>query len=345
MKQNKIFLGSLLIFVLFWMTYLFKPFILNITIASLLAVAMSSLNISFFKVFNNHFVSSFITTLLLFILFFVPILYTAINLIKVGTNFDLSIVSKTINYFYNLDLNLPKSIEFLEPKIKELIHDINVSELSKNILAKIATFGKQSAAFFTDMFLIIIFFFFANLYGKNMIIYVRDVLPMKNEEIENILTEVANVMSVVFYSIILNSILQGFLFAIISIIYGYDGILFGILYGFSSLIPVIGGALMWLPVSAYEFSNGHTSSAIIIALYSIIMISVIADTFIKPLIIKYINKTLVKIPTQINELVLFFAMIAGLTSFGFWGMILGPAIVTLFISVLKIFKALKENRT
>ena len=38
-------------------------------------------------------------------------------------------------------------------------------------------------------------------------------------------------------------------------------------------------------------------------------------------------------------MVIFFSMIAGLTTFGFWGMILGPAITAFFLAILKLFEA------
>jgi predicted PurR-regulated permease PerM len=46
-----------------------------------------------------------------------------------------------------------------------------------------------------------------------------------------------------------------------------------------------------------------------------------------------------------NELVIFFSIIAGLSSFGFWGMILGPAITAFFLTILKLFeeKSLEVN--
>ena len=166
---------------------------------------------------------------------------------------------------------------------------------------------------------------------------------MKESESGFILSEMANVMSVVLYSIIINAILQGLLFAFITIIYGYNGFLTGILFAFMSLIPVVGGVLAWAPISLYELANGNATGAIVIALYTIIVISVIADTFLKPLVIKFINDKLVKIPTKINELLIFFAMIAGITTFGFWGLILGPAIVTFFLSTIKLYVLLKER--
>jgi predicted PurR-regulated permease PerM len=119
---------------------------------------------------------------------------------------------------------------------------------------------------------------------------------------------------------------------------GYNGLLFGIMYGFASLIPIVGGALMWVPFMLFEFYRGHTGGAIFIALYSVIVISVFADTFVKPLIIKQINLRIVKSEAKMNELLIFFAIIAGLSTFGFWGMILGPAITAFFMSLIRLIE-------
>lgn len=96
---------------------------------------------------------------------------------------------------------------------------------------------------------------------------------------------------------------------------------------------------MWLPFTLFELSLGDSENAIFIALYTIIVISVIADTFIKPMIIKVINQKLIKPQEKINELIIFFSIIAGLATFGFWGMIIGPAITVLFLTLLRITEA------
>ena len=191
------------------------------------------------------------------------------------------------------------------------------------------------------MFLILVFYFFVNLYSKELVKFIKDILPFDRHS--SFFVEISNVMSVVFYSTLITAILEGALFATIVMAYGYDGLLFGILYGFASLIPVVGGVLMWLPLSMYEYANGNTTTAIVIALYSIIMISIIADTFIKPMIIKYVHTNMIKNQTKINEIVVFFSIIAGLTTYGFWGMILGPAITTFFISLVRIYQVLLDE--
>ncbi|MDX1295066.1 MAG: AI-2E family transporter, partial [Sulfurimonadaceae bacterium] len=68
------------------------------------------------------------------------------------------------------------------------------------------------------------------------------------------------------------------------------------------------------------------------------VISIIADTFVKPWIIKQINLRVIKAEAKMNELLIFFAIIAGLATFGFWGMILGPAITAFFLSLLKLIE-------
>ena len=109
------------------------------------------------------------------------------------------------------------------------------------------------------------------------------------------------------------------------------------LYGFASLIPIVGGGLIWVPMSLYAWSEMSTNSAIVIALYSIIVISIVADTFIKPIIIKIIKEDLLHNSTNINEFVIFFSIFAGMGSYGFWGMILGPAITTFLFATTKIY--------
>ena len=144
-------------------------------------------------------------------------------------------------------------------------------------------------------------------------------------------------MSVVFYSTILTALLEGMLFGFIVSFFGLDFFFFAVMYAFASLIPVIGGIIMWGPVSLYLYSQGNIHGAIIVALYSIIVISIIADTFIKPLIIVGVKKFF-ETEIEINSLLIFFAIVAGLSSFGLWGIIIGPAITTMFISVLKFYE-------
>ncbi|HEH3834942.1 TPA: AI-2E family transporter [Campylobacter jejuni] len=344
MQNGKFFLISFILVILFLLLYLFKGFLLVIIIASLMAVATSNINAKFLNLTKGHkFLASILTTACMVLLFFAPFVYAMIELAKALKNFDINLVTQTLDYVKNYQFTLPESFNFLEPKIKEFVASIDLNSISKQILSYASSFTKSGAKFLIDMVLICVFYFFANLYGTELVIYLKSIIPIDKKELDDVLSEVGNVMAVVLYSMVIVAIFQGALFGLITIFYGYDGILMGVIFAVSSLIPAIGGALIYVPVSLYEFASNNLNSALVIFIYSIIVISFIADTLIKPLIIKWINKKLVKTPTKINELLIFLAMIAGISTFGFWGIILGPAILTFFVSTLRMYVILKDK--
>jgi len=160
---------------------------------------------------------------------------------------------------------------------------------------------------------------------------------MRDEDGNKILTEISSTMEIVFYSILVTAIFEGILFGIMVSFFGFNGLLLGIIYGFVSLIPVIGGAILWIPISLFAWSTKDANTALFITLYSVIVISIIADTFIKPMIIKYIKDNVLKSSVKINEMLIFFSILAGMSSYGFWGMILGPAITSFLIAISKVY--------
>ncbi len=343
MNEHRFFLTAIFLVVLVSLLKLYQPFLMIIAIASLLAMATYTINFKLYKLTKNRHIAAILSTSLLSLLLFGPLIYSLTSIGAIVNNFDFAMIEKVQHYLKTLDYQLPAPFAFMQSSLDEFISSLNIAQMSSTALSYLGSLGKNSAGFLKDMLLIVVFFFFALLNGKDLIDYIKSVMPLGAQEVNMVFAEVTSVMSVVLYSILFSAIFQGMLFSFIGMYFGYDGLLLGIFYGFASLIPVIGGALMWIPLCALEIAHGNTTSAIIIALYSIVMISIVADTFIKPLIIKYINDKMVKTPTMVNELLIFFAIFAGLTTFGFWGMILGPAITTLFISLLKLYKLLKEK--
>ncbi len=323
------------------MWYLYRPFLMPMFIAALLALATNSLNTYVKRYVKYNILTAIVMSLGLGLLFFAPLVYAINASTQIVNNFDSAVVDKIVGLKHSLHLS--DSLGALKPHIKAFLDSLNSQEITANIVKFASTTLKKSAGFFKDMVLILIFFFFANLYARELTRFLKDILPF--DENSPFFQEISGVMSVVFYSTLLTALLEGALFAIIVMFYGYDGLLFGILYGFSSLIPVIGGLVMWLPLALYEYASGHASAAIVITVYSIVVISFIADTIIKPVIIKYVREKMTNEHMQINEIVIFFAIIAGLSTYGFWGMIIGPAITTFFISLAKIYqKFLHEEK-
>ena len=338
--KSQYFIGLLFATSLYWMYLLYAPFLLAMTIAALLAISTSNIQNLFLKYLKNRFYASMASAFLLAVLFFVPLGYFLMTLSVELNNLDPQILVNIKQYILAKVENPPDYLAFAKPYIMENIEKLDIASFGERALSYTGTVGAFSVGFLKNSFLIIIFYFFVLYNGDHIFTFLRRVVQMSVEESSILIKELSSVMGVVFYSIIVNAMLQGILFGLAISYIGYNGVLFGVMYGFASLIPVIGGAVMWLPFMLFEFSLGNESNGIFIALYSIVMISIIADTFIKPFIIKEINKRLLKEDdARVDELVIFFAIIAGLATFGFWGMILGPAITALFLTLLKLFEA------
>lgn len=325
---------------LYWMYLLYTPFLLGMIIAALLAISTANIQNFFEKVLKSKFLAALSSSFLLAVLFFVPLGYFLVMLTVKLNSVDPIVFTNIETLIKDFLVSPPEYLLFLKPYMDNLMKDISVDSIAAYALTFTGDIGSLSAGYLKNSFLVIVFYFFAQYNGGFVVDLLKRIVQMSVDETTLLAKELSSVMSVVFYSIIVNAMFQGLLFGVAISFMGNNGLLFGIMYGFASLIPVVGGALMWLPFMLYEFSIGNSSNALFIALYSVLVISVIADTFIKPLIIKEINLRLLKEDdAKMNELIIFFAIIAGLTTFGFWGMILGPAITAFFLTILKLFEA------
>jgi len=334
------FVAILFVTALYWMYLLYSSFLMVMTIAALLAISTSNIQNYFEDKLRSNLLSAMLSSFLLALLFFAPLGYFLATLSVELHTLDKKVlvdIQKSISVFLT---NPPEYFIFLKPYATDIIKEIDINTLTSLALSMAGKIGSFSAGFLKNAFLVIVFYFFAQYNASHIVAFLKRVVQMSVEETTLLSKELSSVMSVVFYSILVTAIFEGILFGIAISFMGYNGLLFGIMYGFASLIPVVGGTLMWLPFTLYELSQGHQGSAIFIATYSIVVISVIADTFVKPLIIKEINARLLKDDeSSMNELLIFFAIIAGLSAFGFWGMILGPAITAFFFTILKLFEA------
>lgn len=337
------FLIAIAIVMIFFMVELFDPFLKSIFVSVLLAIATSSLSLFLEKKFKSRILASGLMTIGLTALFFIPVLYCIFSFANFFNQVDQQLLIQNLS---DMKVFVQKSVEdvaIIKNVLNDITSKIDIGKTVQDILSVGAYLGKNSAKFMIDMVMILVFFFFFTLYSTSISTFIKELLPIKKEDSNILINESSSVMTVVLYSILITAIFEGLLFGVFLTFFGYDGLLFGVLYGFASLIPVIGGVIMWLPIVIYEGATNSLSSAIIIAVYSIVVISIIADTFIKPMIIKYINQKVVKTPTNINELLIFFSIVAGLSSFGFWGMIIGPAMVTFFISIMQLLKKYSDD--
>ena len=311
----------------------YKPFLLSLVVAMLLTMGTFNLTKKLVLYTNSAHISATISTTLLMLLLFAPILYLATIGVGYVSQFDSAGIHETIHFVQAQVEEIP----FLKDLSMKYLSDAQITAYIEEATKYLTLAGGAGLGFMKNMFFVVVFYFFINYYGSRFFDIILALLPVSPSKGAHMMQEVSATMEVVFYSIIVTAIFEGFLFGIIMSAFGFNGLLFGVIYGFASLIPVIGGIIVWAPVSLYVWTKVDAQTALIIAGYSIVMISVIADTFIKPMIIKVIKEDFLKSTIKINSIVIFFSILAGMSTYGFWGMIVGPAITSFLIAITKVY--------
>ena len=312
---------------------IYKPFLLSMVVAMLLTMATYNLTKKITKKFGSRSISSVIMTLLMVLIIFVPIVYIATIGIEYVRHFDRQMIKSMI---HTVDAFI-KSVPYVGSEFGNYFSEEKILSSIQSSVVYLTSLGSAGLDFIKNMLLVILFYFFINLYGDRLFELIRKLMPISRIKSTKMIHEVSSMMEVVFYSVIATAILEGVLFGVFIGYFGFDGVLFGFLYGFASLIPIVGGALVWMPTAFYAWSQMDERSAWIIAIYSVVVISIVADTFVKPVIIKVIKEDLLKSTIEINEIVIFFSILAGIGSYGIWGMILGPAITSFLIAMTKVY--------
>ena len=155
------------------------------------------------------------------------------------------------------------------------------------------------------------------------------IIPLKDENIKLLAAETKTTIKANAIGIPLLSIIQGATATLGYLIFGVkDVALWGFLTGLFSFFPIVGSALIWLPLCIYMYASGNTNMAIGLTFYSVIVTSNI-DYFARITIMKKLG--------DVHPVITMLGIIVGLNLFGFIGLIFGPVIVNYIVVLFHIY--------
>ncbi|HKO04571.1 MAG TPA: AI-2E family transporter [Candidatus Acidoferrales bacterium] len=172
-----------------------------------------------------------------------------------------------------------------------------------------------------------LFFLFRD--GPALVARTRNVLPFDDAQRDVILGQTRDlIFASVTASLIIGGI-QGVLGALAFALVGLPSPIFwGALMGLLSLLPVIGGWLVWGPAVLWLAVNGEYGRAVVL----VCICAGVAGTlehFVRPLLLSG--------KTQMNSLLILVSVLGGISVFGFLGFILGPIVVALASTILNVY--------
>ena len=288
-------------------------------------------------------IASSITVLLIFVVIIAPVSCLSIILIgelqKVGDYTN----SGGLDFFRELYDKIITSPQY--EKISSLIgeHNMPTADMIMDNMKKIGKILVEnlsiritniiSAAINFLLMIFTLFFLFRD--GPGFLNKVRDYMPFSDEQKSRLTKQVKDMVASTVYGGVTVAMIQGFLGGLAFYIIGFTSpVLWGIVMSIVSFIPLLGTLGVWGPAAIYLLMRGEYLTGIGLILYGTFVIGLV-DNFLRPMLIG--SRT--KMPT----IIIFFSVLGGIEAFGIIGLIMGPLIMAVFISVFEIFRHVKDE--
>lgn len=172
--------------------------------------------------------------------------------------------------------------------------------------------------------------------GRNIFAFLQDFFPLPEGRYKQIFSRFDDLSRGMILGQIVVGIIQGFLAWIAFFLLGVPNpVLWGFVTAIISIIPLLGAALVWFPISIYLFIAGYMGGVywkgIVLLLYGTFVISTV-DNVLKPKIVGD--------RARVHPLVILFGILGGIQLMGIPGILIGPMVLTLFDVIMEMFRDL-----
>ncbi len=231
--------------------------------------------------------------------------------------------------------------ENINNSITKIIHDLQTDYgfnlLSKeNVTQVTAWAGKAIPKILNTTVNSVIVFFFAFFIFFFMITNIRKMeaafvkwSPLKKENSIKLGERLKKMILSNAIGIPAVALIQGVVGVIGYAIVGLDDLWFWfVVTTFASMLPIVGSALAYVPISILLFSSGQTWQAIFVLSYGLVVIG-LSDNIARFTILKKLD--------DVHPLITIFGVIFGMNVFGFLGLIFGPILLSSFFLLIKVY--------
>lgn len=208
-----------------------------------------------------------------------------------------------------------------------------LSSYSATIMATTRDLAKNLGSFLISLVFIAFTLYFFYLDAAYLARVVVTAIPIEQKSTKRLLDKFREVTRNLFMGFFLVAFYQAVAAFVIFSIFRINGsLLFAALVLFASFIPMVGTALVWIPLGFSILVTGNIAGGTVFMVLCAFFIAFL-DNFLRPLFLKDRIK--------IHPLLIFFSILGGLSAFGFNGIVLGPLIIIFFFTIMDI--ALEEE--
>lgn len=221
--------------------------------------------------------------------------------------------------------------ETIEPYRNQIISKAGklAGSMSGFIIDKLSSATIGTVNIIIDAIIMLYCMFFFLMEGDRILKKILYYLPLEDHYERRILDKFTSVTRATLKGTLFIGVLQGGLAGLAFAVLGIPSALFwGTIMAVLSVIPSVGSALVWVPATIYLAATDNLVKGIGLFVFCAVVVGSL-DNLLRP---KLVGKD-----TQMHELMILFGTLGGIIMFGIVGMIIGPIIAGLFVTVWEIY--------
>lgn len=351
-KYSQIFFGLVFLLVLFIFYQMLRPFLISIILAlTLVSLFYPNYRHLRIRLKGRSGLASLLMCTVITILIIIPSFLFFLALFEeLNTAYD--------GVREQLDRQPPQEQEYLiqNPVMRELWNQVNrylgvdgrnlrvtfsrlIDRVIGYLLEHYSAILGGIGFFFFNFFIMIfsMFFFFRD--GNLLLKELKRLVPLAPEYKDMLIERLKEVIYATFFGLFATAACQGIAGGLIFFGLGISNpVLWGTAIAVFSLVPMVGTAIVWVPVAVYLILTGSIIKGIVLICLGGLVIGLV-DNFVRPFIIEGRAQGM-------HVLLVFFSLAGGLVLFGVPGLILGPLVAAILVTFLDIYKIeFKDNLT
>ncbi len=209
--------------------------------------------------------------------------------------------------------------------------DSFVSQITSGILNLLVKLFLEFPTIILHAFLIGFVFFFTLRDWERLKQFATEISPFNKFQERSLTNQFKAITDSIIYGQVINGILQGIVAGIGLILFGVPNplvlTLAAIVLG---IIPVIGPGFVYVPVTIYLFATESPVLAAGYLAFNIVIVTFLVESILRTYMISK--------RSEVSAIVIFIGMIGGLFIFGILGIIIGPLVLSYFITLIKAYR-------
>ena len=331
--QSQVFFFIVLALMLFLTWVVFRGFIIYMVAGGFVAILALPIDRMWEKILPNR-LAAIATILTLVLLLTIPLAVLGFSLYKDANKLGEALTEGRLREYSTEAVDLLVRYGAIDERDRNATIEVYVDqaqEWAQQALRQLTDRLVEGLGRFFIAFTVILFVVYYVLTdGARLTAYLRRATPLPPKQVDYLLAEAHRGLKAVFIGQILTSIIQGAVGGIGFLIAGVPGvILWSAVMAILSLLPVVGAFLVWVPAAIILLLQGHLWQGIFLLAWGILVVSQV-DNFVRP--------KLIGDRSGIHPLFVLVGVLGGVAAFGFIGLFLGPLLVGVTVSVLKVWE-------